>query len=184
MHTDRSVATYSSKFKGKPRARGPLNMRIIDTQRTKNKKKGVSSGTPDQNRSKISSPVPAAGALRLLDGQKNFIIGLDECICNASNVRTERQALEAAEVKGAKEWINALTRKNHLVCLFSERPERLRRATEAWLAAHGFTYSSLILGKPSALKYHYIDDRHVQATTFKGRYTELVRKEHKIEVFG
>jgi len=162
---------------------------------------GRQAGTKSHSRRKALSAAIAKGRRRVLenvgqagniarsgfhlkDGQKNFIIGLDECICDASGVKTEKQALEAKEVQGAREWVNGLMKNEHYVCLFSERPERLRRATERWLREHGFMYTSLILGKPTAQNYHYIDDRHVQATTFKGRYTELVRKEHRIEVFG
>ncbi len=132
----------------------------------------------------LSSP---SNSYLLADGRKNFILGLDDCLCKVRGVRrgrlTARQVLEAREVHGAKEWVNDRFDEGHLICFFTSRPERLRSPTEQWLKSRGFRYHSLILGRPIARIYHYIDDRHVQATTFRGHYTPLVRKEHRIEVF-
>ena len=123
----------------------------------------------------------------LSDGRKNFIIGLDECICRLTKGTSGKllasDVMSAHEIKGSKDWVNDLVEKRHFVCFFTHRPERLRKATERWLANHGYNYDSLVMGKPVAKNYHYIDDRHVQATTFGGRYSQLVRKQHQIQVF-
>ena len=123
----------------------------------------------------------------LKESQKNFILGLDDCVCKVGAASpdelTIEQVLAAGEVLGAKEWVNEMFDCGHLICFFTSRPEKLRSATEKWLRSHGFRYDSLVCGKPIARIYHYIDDRHVQATTFRGSYTPLVRKEHRIEVF-
>src|SRR5487761_361617 len=124
----------------------------------------------------------------LIDGQKNFILGLDDCVCKIGAFHpdelTAKQVLAAVEVHGAKEWVNEMFDCGYLICFFTSRSEKLRSATEKWLRSHGFRYHSLVCGKPIARIYHYIDDRHVQATTFRGSYTPLVRKEHRIEVFS
>ena len=125
----------------------------------------------------------------LKEGQKNFILGLDDCVCKKNknlviSRMTARDAKAAKEVPGAREWVNSKFEEGHYVCFFTARPERLRKATVAWLDEHGFKYHSLVMNKPEARNYHYIDDRHVQATTFKGRFTPLVRKEHWIQIFG
>ncbi|MGI0078250.1 MAG: phosphoheptose isomerase [Nitrososphaerales archaeon] len=120
------------------------------------------------------------------DGKKNFILGLDGCVCVVKGAPSKLSAsavLRAREVRGAKEWVNGKFDEGHLICFFTSRPERFRGATELWLRSHGFKYHSLVLERPVARIYHYIDDRHVQATTFRGRYTPLVRKEHRIQVF-
>ena len=72
----------------------------------------------------------------------------------------------------------------NIVCFLTTRREYLRAPTEAWLREHGFKYHSLIMGKPKAEQYHYIDDRHVQATTFRGKFAPFVKKEHTIQVFS
>jgi hypothetical protein len=119
--------------------------------------------------------------------KKNFIIGIDDCICvvpKSGKKKSEKAVAQAIEVKGARAWINKQYDDGHTICFLTTRPENLRAATKVWLKQHEFRYHSLIMNKPVALEYHYIDDRHVQATTFRGKFAPLVRKEHKIQVFS
>lgn len=116
--------------------------------------------------------------------KKNFVIGIDDCICVTGGKRlTTRSILEAEEVKGSREWVNEKFEKGHHICFLTTRPERFREPTEVWLERHGFKYHDLVMEKPDAMQYHYIDDRHVRATTFKGRFTKLIKKQQKIEIF-
>lgn len=134
-----------------------------------------------------SSDIGAQGekAELLPSWQKNFIIGIDDCICNSKSGKlTAKEVSRAVALRGAKEWINKRYDEGHTICFFTTRGERLRAATEVWLEKEGFKYHSLIMNKPDALQYHYIDDRHVQATTFRGKFAALVKKEHTIQVFS
>ena len=133
--------------------------------------------------SKVKKAEPAI----LPSWQKNFIVGIDDCICVAkesSRGLSEKNVIEAEEVEGASAWINERYDEGHNICFLTTRKERLRSSTEAWLKQHGFKYHSLIMNRPKAQQYHYIDDRHVQATTFRGKFAPLVKKEHKIQVFS
>lgn len=114
---------------------------------------------------------------------KNFIIDLDRCVCEIDTL-DPKSLKHAKEIPGARDWVNQMRSKRNKICFFASRPESMRELTEQWLSSHGFHYDSLVLGKPLANSFHYIDDRHVRATTFRGRYTKLVRKEHRIEVFS
>ena len=119
--------------------------------------------------------------------KKNFVIGIDDCICVTSTLGRTLSAKgvrEAIEVKGARSWVNRRYDEGHNICFLTTRGEKLRPATESWLKQHGFKYHSLIMNKPKAREYHYIDDRHVQATTFRGKFAPLVRKEYEIQVFS
>ena len=120
--------------------------------------------------------------------RKNFVLSLDGCLCEINPERaskiTSKVALYAKVVPGSREWINDLRKKGHNVCIITSRPKRLQNATIKWLEQNGFSFDSLIFGKPIAKEYHYVDDRHVQATRFEGVYTRLVRKEHAIRVFS
>jgi cation transport regulator ChaC len=119
--------------------------------------------------------------------QKNFIVGIDDCICvtnRSGRVLTLKEVEDAVEVKGARVWINKQYDAGHHICFLTTRGEKLRVPTADWLQRHGFKYHSLIMIKPKAREYHYIDDRHVQATTFRGKFAPLVREEHKIQVFS
>ena len=71
-----------------------------------------------------------------------------------------------------------------ILSAFLPQARKLRVQQEEWLKQHGFKYHSLVMEKPEALEYHYIDDRHVQATTFRGKFAPLVKKEHRIQVFS
>ena len=136
---------------------------------------------------KRNSKERAAKPTILPNWQKNFVVGIDDCICVtkiSKGALSARKVSEATEVKGASAWINKQYDEGHNVCFLTTRDERLRVSTEAWLKLHGFKYHSLIMNKPKALEYHYIDDRHVQATTFQGKFAPLVKKEHEIQVFS
>jgi len=72
-------------------------------------------------------------------------------------------------------------------CFFTARTDEHREVTEEWLKKHGVKYHRLILNKPRKLPpytgYHFIDDAHVKATTYKGKFTHFVRKNVEIDVF-
>jgi hypothetical protein len=70
-----------------------------------------------------------------------------------------------------------------MICFFTSRVEEHRSVTENWLSNHGFKYHSLLMGKPRGGNYHWIDNHLVRATRFKGKFTDLVEKEVKAQVF-
>ena len=109
-------------------------------------------------------------------------------MCIAGNTdysaMSDVDVLSAKEIEGAKEWVNKLFDQGHMICFFTQRPKKVRGATLLWLKRHHFSFHYLIMGKPDAAAFHYVDDRHVQATTFKGRYTPLIKRDHSIQVFG
>ena len=41
----------------------------------------------------------------------------------------------------------------------------------------------MLMGKPRGGNYHWIDNHIVRATQYKGKFTKLVHKEVKIQVF-
>ena len=55
--------------------------------------------------------------------------------------------------------------------------------TEKWLNDSGFKYHSLLMGKPRGGNYHWIDNHLVKATRYNGKFTDLIEKEVKIQVF-
>ncbi len=91
--------------------------------------------------------------------------------------------IDAEEMPGAKQWVNALYDAGHYVCFFTARLTRHKQVTERWLKSHGFKFHKVLYGKPRGGHYHYVDNAHVQATTFKGRFSPLKKKTLTIEVF-
>lgn len=112
-----------------------------------------------------------------------YMIDIDGVICIHVPNEFPEKMKTAAEIPGAKDWINARFDEGHYICFFTARLEEHRKITEAWLKGHGFRYNEIIFNKPRGGNYHYIDRAHVQATTFKGRFNPMVSQIHGIEVF-
>jgi uncharacterized HAD superfamily protein len=81
------------------------------------------------------------------------------------------------------EMINKWFDDGHIITFFTSRTEEHRNVTELWLAKHSFKYHHLLMNKPRGGNYHWIDNHIVKATRYEGKWTELKKKEHLIEVF-
>ena len=119
----------------------------------------------------------------LRDDVKNFLIDIDGTICdNIPNEEPERMAT-AQHYPDALETINQWYDEGHVITFFSSRTEEHREITEEWLARNGFRYHALLLNKPRGGNYHWIDNHIVRATRFRGKFTNLTRRDMAIEVF-
>lgn len=85
------------------------------------------------------------------------------------------------------EMVNKLYGDGHYICFFTARTEEHKEVTESWLRRNGVRYHQVIFNKPRKLEpysgYHFIDDAHVRATTFKGKFTGFVKKTVVIDAF-
>lgn len=114
---------------------------------------------------------------------KNFLIDIDGTICeDVPNEEPERM-LTCAEIPGASQQINKWFDEGHIITFFTSRLEEHRAYTEQWLKTHGFKWHGIIFGKPRGGNYHWIDDRTVKATKFKGEFGEFVKAMKEIEIF-
>lgn len=120
----------------------------------------------------------------LKDGIKNYLIDIDGTITeDVPNEQPER--METCEpYVDALETINKWYDEGHQVCFFTSRTEEHRPVTEVWLNKYGFKYHSILFGKPRGGNYHWIDNHLVKATRYNGKFTDLVEKEIKIQVFN
>jgi uncharacterized HAD superfamily protein len=115
--------------------------------------------------------------------KKAYMVDVDGVVCDhVSNEFPERMKT-VAEIPSAREWVNSKYDEGNYVCFFTARLEDHRKITEDWLRSHGFKYHQILFGKPRGGNYHYIDSIHVQATTFKGKFSAMVSEKHGIEVF-
>jgi len=118
--------------------------------------------------------------------KKIMIIDIDGVVCeHVANEEPEKMAT-VAPYPEAIERINAWARAGHQICFFTARTENHRAVTEDWLRRHGIHHNCVIYNKPRAIhgeEYHYIDDRPVRATTFRGKFSEFVKKNKEILVF-
>ncbi|MFI5204550.1 MAG: phosphoheptose isomerase [Flavobacteriales bacterium] len=119
----------------------------------------------------------------LPENVKNYLIDIDGTICD--DIPNE----EPWRMKDAKLYPDALERLNkwfdegHIITFFTSRTEDHREVTELWLKENGFKYHGLLMGKPRGGNYHWIDNHLVRATRYSGNFSELIKKEVKIEVF-
>lgn len=119
----------------------------------------------------------------LPESVKNYLIDIDGTICeDVPNEEPERMAT-AELYPDALETINKWFKEGHIITFFTSRTEEHREVTEKWLKANGFSYHALLMNKPRGGNYHWIDNHIVRATKFEGKFTDLIEKKVKIQVF-
>lgn len=119
----------------------------------------------------------------LSNDTKNFLIDIDGTICDdIPNEEPERMGT-AVPYPDAQKIVNKWYDEGHIITFFTSRTEDHREVTEEWLKKHDFKYHGMLMGKPRGGNYHWIDNHIVKATRFKGKFTDLVVRNHEIEVF-
>ena len=119
----------------------------------------------------------------LKPGIKNYLIDIDGTICDDIPNEEPERMVTAKLYPDALITLNKWYDQGHIICFFTSRTEEHRKVTENWLKKNGFKYHSLLMGKPRGGNYHWIDNHLVRATRYNGRFTDLVHKDVKIEVF-
>ncbi len=114
---------------------------------------------------------------------KNYLIDIDGTICDdIPNEQPERMS-EAKVYPEALKTLNKWYKEGHVITFFTSRLENHRHVTEKWLKNNGFKYHGLLMDKPRGGNYHWIDNHMVRATRYQGKFTDLVEKNVKIQVF-
>lgn len=114
--------------------------------------------------------------------RKNYIIDIDGVICeNVLNEEPDKMKT-AKETPGARKAINKWFDEGHVICFFTARTDEHKAITETWLRKHHFKYHLVLYNKPRGGNYHYVDDKTVKATRFKGKFGKFVMKRKIIEV--
>ena len=114
---------------------------------------------------------------------KNYLIDIDGTICEDIPNEEPERMLVAKAYLDALEMINKWYDEGHIICFFTSRMEVHREYTEFWLKKNKFKYHNLLMGKPRGGNYHWIDNHMVKATQYRGKFTDLVKKEVTIHVF-
>ena len=114
---------------------------------------------------------------------KNYLIDIDGTVTeDVPNEQPERMET-CLPYKGSVDMINSWYDDGHVITFFTSRTDEHELVTKQWLNKHGFKYNYLLLNKPRGGNYHWIDNHIVRATRYDGKWSELVKKEHTIEVF-
>ncbi len=114
---------------------------------------------------------------------KNYLIDIDGTICDDIPNEQPERMLEAKVYPEALKTLNKWYKEGHIITFFTSRLEIHRQVTEKWLQNHGFKYHGLLMDKPRGGNYHWIDNHMVRATRYQGKFTDLVEKNVKIQVF-
>lgn len=114
---------------------------------------------------------------------KNYLIDIDGTICDDIPNEEPERMKEAKVYPEALITLNKWFKEGHIITFFTSRLEIHRQVTENWLNKHGFKYHGLLMNKPRGGNYHWIDNHMVRATRYQGKFTDLVEKNIKIQVF-
>ncbi len=137
-----------------------------------------------KNKKLISKVIDGANVSPLLPSEvKNYLIDIDGTICDDIPNEEPERMLSAELYPDALITIDKWFEEGHVITFFTSRLEEHREVTEAWLNKHGFRYHGLLMGKPRGGNYHWIDNHIVRATRYEGKFTDLVDREVKIQVF-
>ena len=119
----------------------------------------------------------------LANGVKNYLIDIDGTVTeDVPNEESERMAT-CLPYEGSVDMINTWYDDGHIITFFTSRTDEHEIVTKQWLDKHGFKYHNLLLNKPRGGNYHWSDNHIVRATRYDGKWGELIKKEHTIEVF-
>ena len=114
---------------------------------------------------------------------KNYMIDIDGTICDDIPNEEPHRMIDAAVYPDALKTLNKWFEEGHIITFFTSRTEEHRKVTEEWLAKHEFKYHGILFGKPRGGNYHWIDNHMVRATRFEGKFTDLIVRSAKVEVF-
>ena len=118
----------------------------------------------------------------LPEGVKNFLIDIDGTICEDIPNEEPERMLSVLPYPDALKIINKWYEEGHIITFFTSRTEEHREITEKWLHKNSFKYHNMIMNKPRGGNYHWVDNNIVKATRFKGKFTDIVVRNHEIEV--
>ena len=119
----------------------------------------------------------------LPDNIKNYLIDIDGTICDDIPNEQPEKMKTAKLYPDALKTLNKWYSQGHYITFFTSRVEKHRKITEEWLRTNGFKYHALLMGKPRGGNYHWVDNHIVRATSFEGKFTDLIEKEVSIQVF-
>ena len=119
----------------------------------------------------------------LPDGVKNYLIDIDGTITDDIPNEEPWRMETSLPYDGSVEIINSWFDDGHIITFFTSRTDEHEIVTKQWLDKHGFKYHNILFNKPRGGNYHWIDNHIVRATRYDGRWGELIKVEHKIEVF-
>lgn len=119
----------------------------------------------------------------LRDGIKNYLIDIDGTITDDIPNEESGRMATCTPYTDALSTINKWYSEGHIITFFTSRTDEHRKITEKWLKKSGFKYHGLVMNKPRGGNYHWIDNHPLRATRYSGKFTDLIEKKVKIQIF-
>tara|TARA_B100000749_G_C18266851_1_gene398690 strand:+ start:265 stop:681 length:417 start_codon:yes stop_codon:yes gene_type:complete len=119
----------------------------------------------------------------LRDGIKNYLIDIDGTITDDIPNEEPGRMATCTPYTDALSTINKWYSEGHIITFFTSRTDEHRKITEKWLKKSGFKYHGLVMNKPRGGNYHWIDNHPLRATRYSGKFTDLIEKKVKIQIF-
>lgn len=119
----------------------------------------------------------------LPNGIKNYLIDIDGTITKDVPNEDPDRMVTCLPYEGSVDMINGWYDEGNIITFFTSRTNEHEIVTKQWLKKHGYKFHNLLMNKPRGGNYHWIDNHIVRATRYDGVWSELVKKEHTIEVF-
>ena len=119
----------------------------------------------------------------LRDGIKNYLIDIDGTITDDIPNEEPGRMSTCTPYPDALTTINKWYSEGHIITFFTSRTDEHRKITEKWLKKSGFKYHGLVMNKPRGGNYHWIDNHPLRATRYSGKFTDLIEKKIKIQIF-
>ena len=119
----------------------------------------------------------------LRDGIKNYLIDIDGTITDDIPNEEPGRMFTCNPYPDALSTINKWYSEGHIITFFTSRTDEHRKITEKWLKKSGFKYHGLVMNKPRGGNYHWIDNHPLRATRYSGKFTDLIEKKVKIQIF-
>ena len=115
--------------------------------------------------------------------KQNYLIDLDGTVCDDCPNEEPDRMVTAKPYLEARDTINKWYDQGHIITFFSARTDDHRGLTVRWLSEHGFKYHRLLLNKPRGGSYVWIDNHSVKGVTYKGIWSNLVKKLKEVTIF-
>ena len=106
----------------------------------------------------------------------NIFIDIDGTVSEVIPLSEGHRFINAKVLDGAVSGINRLFDSGNIITFVTIRPESFRAITESWLKTNGIKYSYLIMNKPRASNYYWINNLNVHGIKYNNNWSSISDK--------
>lgn len=106
----------------------------------------------------------------------NILIDIDGTVSEVIPSYESHRFQNAKVIEGSLQSINNLYDAGNIITFVTIRPEEFKNITELWLKSNGFKYHALIMNKPKANKYYWINNLDVHGIKYNNNWNHITDK--------